>query len=109
MENKNNEEENCPLADIAFTMGMMSKPFGMLWPETKMIDFLTNRGYLVVSRFNKDTLCDYKVAVQPGDAKIPDTGSSNIKDVFESEVQDIILDILKKNGSKNTGEMEESN
>lgn len=90
------EEEHCPIADMTLMMTLMSRPFGMNWPEGKMIKFLKARGYTIISRKDKETLSDYRVAVPEGSNVIDEPGQSNIKDTFISEVQDIILEKLLK-------------
>lgn len=102
MKNENNEtfddfeDEGCPLAEMAISLGMLDKPFGMMWPEDKMERFLKNRGYMIIERFSDMTGGTYDVAVKADSTYIPEDERSNVREVFISEVQDIILGWLEK-------------
>ena len=99
----NNEEEDCPYLGIITALALQDKPFGFLWPKDKMTEFLKARGYKILDRKNKDTNEEYSIAVSSNSSSIPDEGRSNIKEAFDSEMQDIILKwvlrIAKENDS----------
>lgn len=94
IKNDNGTEENCPLAEMTLMLTLMSRPFGMDWPEDKMIKFLKARGYTIVNRFNENTMLEYCIAVPKDSDFIDEPGKSNIKQTFISEMQDIILEKL---------------
>ena len=102
--NNDDDPEDDGLSDIvtSFIGGedffSVSKPFGILWLDENMEKFLKFRGYKILNKHDKETDCDYKVAVKPGDSYIPDEGYSNIREMFDIEVQDVLLSWLMKNG-----------
>lgn len=83
--------EDCPYLNILASIAMNDKPFGFLWPKDKVKEFLKERGYKILSRKNKDTGEEYEVAVKSDSGSIPNDGHENIKETFDSEIQDIIL------------------
>jgi len=85
------EEEDCPYMSLMASIALNDKPFGILWPKDKIQEFLKARGYKILSRKNKDTNEEYEIAVKSNSDSIPDDGHSNIKETFDSEMQDIIL------------------
>lgn len=98
IDNNNDDDEikiaqiSCPVFDILMSS---SKPFGMIWEDDKMMDFLKKRGYSILKRTddNGDT---YEVAIKNGEKTIPDY--DNICETFEDEVQDILINWLLKIG-----------
>lgn len=84
-------DEDCPYLNILASIAMNDKPFGFLWPKDKVKEFLKERGYKILSRKNKDTGEGYEVAVKSDSGSIPNDGHENIKETFDSEIQDIIL------------------
>lgn len=87
---ENFDEDNCPYMNLIAALVLQDKPFGIMWTADKMMEFLKARGYKLIDR--KDSSGDnYTVAVKPSDSSIPDDGHSNIKEVFDSEMQDIIM------------------
>lgn len=76
----------------------LSKPFGILWLDENMEKFLKFRGYKILTKHDQETDQDYHVAVKPGDSYIPDEGYSNIREMFDIEVQEVLLSWLMKNG-----------
>lgn len=92
----NEDEEFSFPEDIAISMGLEDKPFGILWSIDEMCEFLEKRGYKIAV-FSQGDKEDIKVAVKPGE-KIPDPDPFNIKDTFDSEVRKIILKWLLKIG-----------
>lgn len=68
------------------------KPFGIAWTEEDMIKLLESREYKIIDR---DI---FKVAIREGTSYIPET--SNIEEVFNTEVKKTILQFLINNGSK---------
>ncbi len=87
------EDDNCPYLDLIAALALQDKPFGIMWPKDKMIEFLKVRGYKLLDRKDKDG-DTYEVAVHPKNSSIPDNGRSNIKEAFDSEMQDIIMKFI---------------
>lgn len=92
-------EEDCPYFGILMHSILMPKPFGIIWDEDKMIKFLEKRGYKILERHyldrdrrSKDS--KYKVALKPGTKLTVD--HSNIREVFDSEIQDLLLSWFEK-------------
>lgn len=102
--NSNDDDDNCPYMDIIMALFLQDKPFGIIWPNDKILEFLKARGYKILERRNRDTGEEYMIAVHPDSSSIPDEGHSNLKEVFNSEMQDIVmkwvLRIAKENDSK---------
>lgn len=87
---------DCPLTDLVISNMMMSKPFGVSWDYDKMKEFLQKRGYKIITRYSDSREIEYEVAIKPGSSYIPEDDFSNIKSIFDSEVQDILLNWLLK-------------
>lgn len=83
--------ENCPYLDILASIAMNDKPFGFLWPKEKVREFLKARRYKILVRKDKDTGEEYEVAVKSDSGSIPNDRRGNMKETFDSEMQDIIL------------------
>lgn len=97
--NEPQDDDNCPYLDLITTLLLQDKPFGIMWTIDKMLLFLKARGYKLLER--KDSSGnEYMVAVNPSDSSIPDTGRSNIKEVFDSEMQEILLKWVLKIASE---------
>ena len=97
---ENFEEDNCPYMNLIATLVLQDKPFGIMWTADKMIEFLKARGYKLIER--KDSSGNnYTVAVKPSDSSIPDDEHSNIKEVFDSEMQDIIMKYVLRIAKEN--------
>ena len=83
-------------------MVLQDKPLGIMWTKDKIVEFLKARGYKILDRKDSNGN-DYVVAVKPDSSSIPDDGCSNIKEMFDAEIQDIfmkwILRIAKENDS----------
>ena len=97
--NEPQDDDNCPYLDLITTLLLQDKPLGIMWTLDKMLLFLKARGYKLLER--KDSSGnEYMVAVNPSDSSIPDTGRSNIKEVFDSEMQEILLKWVLKIASE---------
>lgn len=97
--NEPQDDDNCPYLDLITTLLLQDKPLGIIWTLDKMLLFLKARGYKLLER--KDSSGnEYMVAVNPSDSSIPDTGRSNIKEVFDSEMQEILLKWVLKIASE---------
>ena len=86
-------DHDCPLTDIVIGMSMIPKPFGFIWNLEKIEKFLITRGYKILERYSDDNK-SYKVAVKPDSSYIPSENCSNLRKVFENEVEDILLEWL---------------
>lgn len=87
---------DCPLTDLVISNMMMSKPFGMNWDYDKMKEFLVKKGYKIITRYSDFREVEYEVAIKPGSSYIPEDDFSNIREIFDQEVQDILLNWLLK-------------
>ena len=85
------DDDECPYSDIMMALMFQDKPFGIMWPKDKILEFLKARGYKLLDRKNKDTGEEYTIAVKSSSSNIPDEGHGNIKEVFDSEMEDIIM------------------
>lgn len=81
-------EEDCPYVNIFTALALQDKPLGIMWTVDKMVEFLKARGYKLLERKGTDGN-EYMIAVKPSDSSIPD--HSNIKEVFDNEIQDILM------------------
>lgn len=81
-------EEDCPYLGILTALTLQDKPLGIMWTADKMMEFLKARGYKLLERKGTGGN-EYIVAVKPSDSSIPD--HSNIKEVFDNEIQDILM------------------
>lgn len=95
-----NDDENCPYMDILAAMILTNKPFGIMWTNEKMVEFLKARRYRIVSKKEANGGEEYLVAAKVSDSSIPDVDHSNIKEVFDFEVMDIISKWLLKIASE---------
>ena len=86
-----------PLTDLVISNMMMSKPFGIHWDYDKMKEFLVQLGYKIITRYSDRREVEYEVAIKPNSSFIPEDDFSNIKEMFDSEVQDIMIGWLLKN------------
>ena len=92
------DDDPCPYFDIIMHTILLSRPFGMIWSGEKMEGFLKKRGYKILRKHYTDPARKrdtYKVAIKPG-CVIPDEECSNIRETFDSEMQDIILGWIDK-------------
>lgn len=89
-------EDGCPMTEFVLSLLMVNKPFGIIWKEEKMEKFLKERGYKIISRYSENIDREYKVAIKPDQSCIPETDLGNIKEIFDSEIQDAILEMLSK-------------
>lgn len=87
---------DCLLTDLVISNMMMSKPFGMNWDYDKMKEFLVKKGYKIITRYSDSREVEYEVAIKPGSSYIPEDDFSNIREIFDQEVQDILLNWLLK-------------
>lgn len=97
---ENDDEEGCPFVDVLASLTLMPKPFGIIWDDDKIENFLEKRGYKIIERFSEFTGESYKVAVKKDDSYIPEDDCSNLSKVFSSEVQDILSNWLLKLGTE---------
>ena len=91
--------DSCHMSGLFINMLQMPKPFGFLMPQDKMESFLKERGYKIIKR-GGDEGKEYSVAVKPGSTSIPEDNYSNIREVFDGEVQEILLKWLLKIGKE---------
>lgn len=89
----------CPYLDIITSLALQDRPLGILWSTDKMIEFLKARGYKLLDRKDSDGN-EYRIAVKPSDSSIPDNGVSNIKEVFDHEIQDVFMKWILKIASE---------
>ena len=86
---KDDTEEVCPFIDEVLDSLFIPKPFGIEWSDENMSEFLKKLGYKVI---------DGEVAIKPGEKEVPDY--NNLLEVFNNEVQKIILGWLLKINTK---------
>ena len=91
--------EDCPYLNIITALLLQNRPLGIFWNADKMIEFLKARGYRVLDRKDSDGN-EYSIAVKPSDSSIPDEGRSNIKDIFDNEIQDVLIKWVLKIASE---------
>lgn len=94
------ELPDCPLTDVLLNSLVMPKPLGYMFPQEKMEEFLKNRGYRIIKRYSESRGQDYNVAVKAGSSSIPEDDYSNVREIFDNEVQDILLSWLLKIGKE---------
>lgn len=87
-------DDECPAIKNIYRFLFLPKPFGMLWSFKNMEDFLKHRGYRIIERVDEDGN-SIDVAVKRGDSYIPDATRTNIVDLFEEELQLVLLKWLK--------------
>lgn len=90
------DEEVCPSVGMFMDAILEDKPFGMIWSMNTMIDFLKRAGYKIIEGESTLTGKPIKIAVKMGDSVIPELEFSNIHEVFNKEIQDILLNWLLK-------------
>lgn len=97
---EDNEENNNECPSVVSMKNFLIKkvvgpnPFGLTWSLDNMKNFLKYRGYKILERTNEITGDLFEVAVKPSMNAIPND-SSNIVDLFNEEVQLVLLDWLK--------------
>lgn len=94
------DEEECPLPKMVMGFLSLPRPLGILWPIEKIKKFLTARGYILIERLDPDIEEYITVACKENDEVIPET--SNLLEVFTSEVEDLLLGWLLKLGENGT-------
>lgn len=99
-ENIENPFEFCSMGDVVFNILRMPKPLGYLMPQEKMENFLKERGYKIIKRYSDSKGEEYSVAIKPGVSFIPEDDYSNVREIFDNEVQDILLKWLLKIGKE---------
>lgn len=98
-EDDDEESDSCPYFDIIMHTILLSRPFGIIWNDDKMESFLIKRGYKIIEKHytDKDRKKEtYRVAIKSGSCNMPVDEISNIRDVFDLEIQDVILGWLDK-------------
>lgn len=93
------DSDSCPYFDIIMHTVLLSRPFGILWDNDKMENFLKKRGYKIIEKHFSDPdrkSETYKIAIKSGSIKMPTDEVSNIREVFDSELQDVILSWIDK-------------
>ena len=90
------EEDDGPCDVYNAVMGaiFISRPFGILWDEDLIEEFLVYKGYKIIPRTDEEGEI-YYVPVKKESKLIPDSKSS-MRQVFDREVQKSILKWLKK-------------
>ena len=86
--------DDCPVLPMILSTIMLPKPFGMMWDDEIITEFLKARGYKILSI--KEDGDEFDVAVKSDDPVIPE--EPNIVTTFEKELQRSIINILLKNG-----------
>lgn len=85
------DEDVCPYFQLLIGGVMADKPFGIVWSEDNIKDFLKQKGYKVITRYSKEKDREYTIAIEPDSEYLPDNGEySNIRDVFSNEVQKLL-------------------
>ena len=90
------EEDLWPSVQSLANIIIEDKPFGMVWPEETMVEFLKKLDYRIV--VSESTFDGYpiRIAVKKSDSVVPDLEDSNISSVFSREIQSILLNWLLK-------------
>lgn len=94
-ENGGEGHEDCPVMPMVAAAMMMPKPFGMMWDDDVIRNFLESRDYKILKVQGEEDDREFEVAVKRGESTIPD--EPNIIAVFERELQDLFLKFLIKN------------
>lgn len=99
----NSSKDDIPNIEVSFNPFMDSiNPFSILWDIDKVKKFLIARGYEIITRQNS-VGDDIELAVKPEQKVLPiDAEDDNILEVFENDIQDIILGWLLKLGKTNS-------
>lgn len=85
------DEDVCPYFQLLIGGIMSDKPFGIVWSEDNIKDFLRQKGYKIITRYSKEKDREYTIAIEPDSEYLPDNGEySNIRDVFSNEVQKLL-------------------
>ncbi len=93
------EEDICPSVGMFVDLIMMNKPFGFVWSRDLQIDFLKKLGYKIFEIDKNLTKYPIQIAVSTGSDIVPDIAEmteSNIDEVFNIEIQKILLNWLLK-------------
>lgn len=86
----------CPPVESLFRAMMQARPFGIDWNIDKVIKFLTNNGYTISKKRNREGN-EFLVAFKEGVTKpVSDIKMTNLSKEFSSAIQDIILNWLSK-------------
>lgn len=93
-------EDICSMSGFIFNLMKMPKPLGFFAPQEKMEEFLKARGYKMIKRYSDSKEEEYTVAIKPGTSYIPEDNFSNVREVFDGEVQDILLKWLLRIGKE---------
>ena len=88
------EHEDCPIMPMVMSALMMPKPFGMMWDDDVIRNFLTSRDYKIL-KVQRDDGTEFDVAVKRDESTSPD--EPNIIAVLERELQHLFLNFLVKN------------
>ena len=92
-------ENGCSVLPAIMASMMMPKPFGMVWNDENIEEFLTKRGYRIVKRHSKVRDTDYNIAIKEDVDLLPpedDDSDYGIIEVFSNELQRTILRIIDK-------------
>lgn len=92
--------EHCSMSELIFNFMKMPKPLGFFMPQEKMEEFLKVRGYKIIKRYSDSHEEEYSVAIKPGSSYIPENDYSNVREVFDEQVQEILLKWLLKIGKE---------
>lgn len=99
--NGDDDGETCEMFDSIVAVSMIPKPFGFVWDVDKIKEFLVARGYKIFKQPLKEDSGDFfEVAVKSDSLVVPSDVDSNIRSVFDREVQDILLKWLLKIAKK---------
>ena len=84
----------------------ISKPFGMAWTDENIEHFLDKRGYVILHLKNSTGMLCHIALKKSDSALIPDTDEAianclSVHQVFEKEIQSILIDWLLKIGNNN--------
>lgn len=93
------EEDICPSVGMFIDLIMMNKPFGFVWSRDLQIDFLKKLGYKIFEIDKNLTKYPIQIAVSTDSDIVPDISKmteSNIDEVFNIEIQKILLSWLLK-------------
>ena len=92
----NGFEEDGPCDVYNAVMGaiFISRPFGILWDDDLIEEFLVHKGYKIIPRTDEEGEI-YYVPVKKESKLIPDS-KNTMRKVFDREVQQTILKWLKK-------------
>lgn len=95
------DEDRFPISGLLLNLLNMPKPFGYMMPQDKMEWFLKEKGYRIIKKKFENSDEEYSVAIDPNSPVVPEENYSNIREVFDNEVQDIILGWLLKISKEN--------